>query len=273
MFEFIKYLIIGFIQGIAEVLPISSSGHLEVLGHMLGLSDHDLALEVFLHLASLIAVIAFLYKRLIKLVHDTWCYLFKKQKEYLEAAKYFLYIIIATIPVVLFTIVMKLIGYQTSPIYLIGISFIINALMLGLLSKIKGHKKQSEMTFKDATIIGLFQCIGIFPGISRSGSCLNGASYRKIDKEDAANFAFMLFVPAAIGAFVLEFKDISLIFTLDQKTIACYLGAFVVATITTYLAFKFLLQIIKKGKLAYFSIYCIIIGIITIIYSVVNGWI
>ena len=253
MIEFIKYIIIGLIQGITEVLPVSSSGHLTIVEHMMGINNDNLAFEVFLHLASFIAVIAFLYKPLIKIIKGSFLYLFKKKKEYFLEWKYLICVIISTIPIVLFTIFIKRLGF--------------------LLSKIKGERKKEEITIKDALVIGLFQCFGVFPGISRSGSCISGAMVRKIEKEEAANYAFMLFVPAVIGAFVLELGNISLIFTLNSKMISCYLASFLVSMVATFYAFKILLNFIKKGKLFYFSIYCLVIGIITFVYSSMNGWI
>ena len=273
MIEFKNYTIIGFIQGITEVLPVSSSGHLKIFEYIMGINDDNLAFEVFLHLASLIAVIAFLYKPLIKIIKRSFLYFFKKKKEYFFEWKYLIFIIISTIPIVLFTILIKLLGYNTSPLFIIGISLVFNAIMLLILSKIKGQRKKEEMTIQDALVIGLFQCLGVFPGISRSGSCISGAMVRKIEKEEAANYAFMLFVPAVIGAFVLELGNISLIFTLDSKMISCYLASFLVSMVATFYAFKILLNLIKKGKLLYFSIYCLIIGILTFIYSSMNGWI
>ena len=173
MIEFIKYIIIGLIQGITEVLPVSSSGHLTIVEHMMGINNDNLAFEVFLHLASFIAVIAFLYKPLIKIIKGSFLYLFKKKKEYFLEWKYLICVIISTIPIVLFTIFIKRLGYNTSPLFVIGISLIFNAAMLFLLSKIKGERKKEEITIKDALVIGLFQCLGVFPGISRSGSCIS----------------------------------------------------------------------------------------------------
>lgn len=273
MIEFLKYLLLGFLQGIAEVLPISSSGHLLIASRILGLGDNNLAFEVFLHMASLIAVIAFLIKPIIKIVKGTCLFLFKKNKSYQFEFKYFIMLIISTIPIVVFTILIKILGYDTSPVYVVGICLIINAIMIFLTSRIQNIRKLETMTYKDALVIGLFQCAGVFPGISRSGSCLCGAFTRKLNKEESANYVFMLFIPAVVGAFVLELSNIRAIFALDQSTIACYLAAFVVSMFTTYFAFKILLNIIRKGKISYFSIYCVIVGIAAIIYSACNGWI
>ena len=107
MIEFIKYILLGLLQGIAEVLPISSSGHLAIAGAIFSLQDDNLAFEVFLHLASLIAVLAFLIKPIIKLVKGCFLYVFKKNKDYAFEFKYLLFLIISTIPIVVFTIIMK----------------------------------------------------------------------------------------------------------------------------------------------------------------------
>lgn len=273
MIEFLKYILLGLLQGIAEVLPISSSAHLSIASAVLNMQDDNLAFEVFLHLASLVAVLAFLAKPLIKLIKGFCLYVFKHDKEHLFEAKYVLYLAISTIPIVLFTVVIKLLGYQTSPIWVIGITLIINAILLFVLSRFNGIRKKEDMTFVDALVIGLFQCLGVFPGISRSGSCLCGAFSRKIDKKDAADYAFMLFIPAVVGAFILEASNIGAIFEVNSNMLPCYLAAFLVSAVVTYFAFKVLLTIIKKGKLSYFSIYCVIVGIFSIIYSGLNGWI
>lgn len=273
MIEFLKYLLLGLIQGISEVLPISSSGHLLIASHVLGVSSDNLAFEVFLHLASLIAVITFLFKPICKIVKGTWMYVFRKNQNYYFEFKYLVMLIISTIPIVVFTVIIKLLGYETSHVFIVGICLIINAILIYLTSKIENTRRIDTMNYKDATIIGLFQCIGVFPGISRSGSCLCGTFVRKLNKEDAANYAFMLFIPAVVGAFILELSNIKAIFELEQSLLACYLASFLVSMVTTYYAFKLLLKVIKKGKISYFSIYCIIAGVLAIIYSAVNGWI
>ncbi len=273
MIEFLKYILLGFLQGVAEVLPISSSGHLAITQAIMGIESDNLAFEVFLHLASLIAVLVYLRKSIINLVKGCFLYIFKKNQNYKFEFRYLIMLIISTIPIVVFTAIIKLLGYDTSPVYIIGICLIINAIMLFVLSRFNGDRTKEEMTFKDALLIGLFQCAGVFPGISRSGSCLSGAFTRKINKKDAADYAFMLFIPAVLGAFALEASNISLIFSLDSKSLICYIASFLVSMITTYFAFDILLKAIRKGKLSYFSIYCVVIGIVAIIFSAVNGWI
>lgn len=271
--KLLKYIVLGILQGICEVLPISSSGHLIIVSTILGVKEDNLAFEVFLHLASLVAILFFLRKRIKQMIVGCFFYLFKKDKQYQNEFYYFIKLIIATIPLVLFTLVMKKLGYHTSSLLIVGICLMINAMLLLLSKKRKLKSDKKEVSFKDALIIGAFQMLGLFPGISRSGSCLCGAFQQKIDKEKAKEFAFMMFIPSAFGAMVLEMENLKNLFTLPSIDLAGYFIAFFLAMITTYISFQFLSKIIRENKLAYFSLYCILVGMIVIIYSAFHGWI
>lgn len=270
--ELLKYILLGILQGICEVLPISSSGHLIIVSTILGIKEDNLTFEVFLHLASLIAILFFLRKRIKQLIVGCFQYLFKKDKQYQHEFYYLLKLMIATIPLVLFTLLMKKLGYQTSSLLVVGICLIINATML-FLSKRNNRGNKQEISFKDALVIGAFQMMGLFPGISRSGSCLCGCFKQKIDKEQAKEFAFMMFIPSALGAMILEIDNLKNLFTLPSASLACYFIAFFLAMITTYISFQFLSKIIRDNKLSYFSLYCILMGMIVIIYSAFHDWI
>lgn len=273
MIRFFIYLLLGLIQGIAEVLPISSSGHLVLIGNLLGVEEQNLTFEVFLHLASLLAIVIYLRKPIIQLIKGTWNYVFHREPTGKKAFQTLLMMVISTLPIVLFTILIRNIGYTYSPLFVIGICFIGNALMIFFLSRKKVLHPRTELNVKDAGIIGVFQCIGVFPGISRSGSCLSGAFSRKLDKEVAADYAFLLFIPAALGAFVLEIPEMGALLKLDSASLACYLASFCVAFVATYLSFSLLKKMIVKEKFYYFAYYCLILGILTIIYSCWKGWI
>ena len=268
MVKLLKYLFIGLVQGISEVLPISSSGHLILVQYMLGIGEEGLAFEIFLHLASLFAVIFFLRKRIWKLLTGFCKFVFKKDKESKNDFMYCIYLLISTIPAVIAALFLKK-YIETSSILVVGILLLVNATMLLVLTRFKGTKKISEMKWHNALTIGLFQCAGMFPGISRSGSCLCGAFTNKLDKEEAADYAFLLFIPAVLGAVVLDLPSIGALFT--DPDIWFILAAFVVTLFTTYYAFKILLTIIRKGKLSYFSYYCYLVGGITIIYCLINN--
>ena len=268
MIELLKYLFIGFIQGVSEVLPISSSGHLILVQHMLGIAEDGLAFEIFLHLASLFAVVIFLWKRIVKLVKGFFLYIAKREEQYKNDFMYCIYLVISTIPAIIAALFFKEF-IETSSIFIVGILLAINATMLLVLTKFKGSKKVSDMKWHNALTIGLFQCAGIFPGISRSGSCLCGAFCNKLDKEEAADYAFLLFIPAVLGAVVLDIGSIGTL--LQSSNVVYYLLAFLVTFVTTYFAFKLLLTVIRKGKLSYFSYYCYAVSAITLIYCFVNG--
>lgn len=270
MLEVLKYILLGLVQGLAEVLPISSSAHLIIAQEILGISEEGLTFEIFLHLASLMAILVFLWKKFWKLLKGFFLYLFKKQEENKREFMYCWYIVISTIPTVIFTLVLKdLVDLASSTLWVVGLLLIINAIMLFFLTRIQGIRKEEDLNWKDALVIGCFQCAGIFPGISRSGSCISGAFARKIDKETAADYAFIMFIPAVVGATVLELTHISEM-TIVSSQIPLYLISFIIAGLATYFAFKLLLTVIRKGKLSYFSIYCALVGTATIIYSFVK---
>lgn len=269
MKEIIKYLIIGIVQGLGEVLPISSSAHLILVEEILGMKDNNLTLEVFLHLASLIAVLFFLRKSLFKLMVGFFKYIFKRNKENLIEFKICCFLIISTIPIIIITLLFKeQISIISNNLTIISLFLVINGILLMIINNVKGNKNFEKMNFLDALIIGLFQCIGLFPGISRSGSCIYGASFRKLEKDTAAEYAFLLFVPAVLGATIMELSNFSKILVDDN--IGRYLLSFVVTSIVTYLAFGILLKTIKKGKLKYFGYYCIGIGIISFLGSFIK---
>lgn len=268
MIELLKYLLIGFVQGISEVLPISSSGHLIIVQHILNIGNEGLGFEIFLHLASLLAVLIFLRKRIVTLVKGFFLFIFKREEQYKKDFMYCLFLVISTIPAAIVGIFIKDL-LEIKSLLMVGILLSVNATMLLILTRLSGSKKVSEMKWHNALTIGLFQCAGIFPGISRSGSCLSGAFANKLSKEEAADYAFLLFIPAVLGAVVLDISSIGSL--LASSEVYYYLAAFVVTFITTYFAFTFLLKIIKKGKLSYFSYYCYAVSLGVIIYCLVSG--
>lgn len=271
--EYLKYIIIGLVQGISEVLPISSSGHLIIFEKLFNISNNDLSFEIFLHLGSLIAVFLFLSKQIRRIVISIFKYLFKKDNECYDDFKYFLFLIISTIPIVIVTLILKPFLKDCNKLYIVSICLIINSIIIYIFSFCKIKIKKEDLKFKDSLIIGLFQCLGIFPGISRSGSTISGGSFIGLDKKDSAEYSFFLFIPSVIGAVVLEMDNIMNIFSLERDLFICYMLSFIITIFTTYFSFKFLLNIVKKGKIKYFSLYCLIIGIILLIYSITNNYI
>ena len=265
----IKYIIVSIIQGIGEILPISSSGHMIIIKTILNLNGNDLTFEIFLHFASLLAIVLFFFKKIWTMAISFFSYIFNKEKrnneENKKNFKLTINLIIATIPAGIIGILFNdLIEEYLSSMWTVGIFLLLTSAMLFISTMIKRTKTSNELTYFDALIIGLFQCIGILPGVSRSGSCLTGGSLRKINQSDATEFAFIMAIPIMLGSALVSIDEIGT--ALQNKDLFIpYIISFIVTFVTTYFALKFFLKIVRKQKLTTFSIYCLIMGIVSII--------
>lgn len=265
----IKYIIVALVQGVGEILPISSSGHMVIIQSILGLKSEDLTFEIFLHFASLIAIILFFYKKIWLMIKSFIQYIFKKELRKNEEVKHnfklCIYLVIATIPAGIIGVLLDdYIGAYLSKMWIVGCFLLLTSAMLFIITKLNRERKIEEMTYLDALVIGLFQCIGILPGVSRSGSCIVGGSSRKINQKDAAEFAFIMAIPIMLGSAIFSLEDIKI--ALENKDLFIpYIIAFIVTLIVTYISLKIFLKIVKKQKLTTFSIYCLVVGIISIV--------
>lgn len=238
-------IILGIIQGLTEFLPISSSAHLKIAESLLGIEGNLMAFDVFLHVGTLIPVLLVFW-------NDIWA-LIKKPFQKLT----FL-LITATLPIVIITVLLgDVVDFLFQGGTFIAFAFIITGTLLLFSDKIEnGYKNKDEITFIDAIVIGCIQAIAIVPGVSRSGSTITGALFRKLDKKTAASFSFLLSVPAILGALVLQIKDY---FTgqMDLSSLAVVptLAGFFAAMVSGYVAIRFMLNIIRNRKLKYFSYY------------------
>lgn len=269
MIEIIKYIIFGLVQGITEPLPISSSGHLVVLRYLLNTNAFDdLTFEILLNFASFLAIFFLFRKDIMKLIKSFFTFIFKgdarKDKKIAEDYKYAWMIVVGSIPAAIGGVLFKdFIEGKLSNVKFLGVAFLITALMLFLVRKINGSKKDSDIGLKDAIIIGLFQMIALVPGISRSGAVLVGCLLRKLDREASLKYAFMLYLPVSLGSLVLSIPDLV---EIDTALRLPYALGFVVSMVVTYFASKWFFGIVKKGKLAKFSIYLVILGLIILLF-------
>ena len=196
-------------------------------------------------------------------------YIFKKDARNNEEVKHnfklTINLIIATIPAGIIGLLFNdLIGEYLSSMWTVGIFLLLTSAMLFISTKINRNKSIDEMSYFDALFIGLFQCIGVLPGVSRSGSLLTGGSLRKVNQSDAAEFAFIMAIPIMLGSAVFSLDEIGV--ALQNKDLFIpYIIAFIVTFVTTYFALKVFLKIVRKQKLTTFSIYCLIMGVVTII--------
>ena len=260
------YIILGIIQGITEVLPISSSAHLIIFEHIFNITSNNLGFEVLLHMASLVGILVYLRKEILNIITGFIKYLFKKEKEYKEYFMIVIYMIISTIPIVMTTIIIKLLSINLHSLTMTGLMLIINAFIL-LCTK-KFYKNKDKLKLKNTFIIGLTQSMGVLPGISRSGSCLFGGYISKLNKDESKRYAFLLFLPSVIGAFVLELNNIKDIFLMDKSLVIITL---LITSVVTFIAFKLIDYIINKDKLYIFGYYTLILGMIVLIYSFKMG--
>lgn len=265
--DLIKYLILGVVQGFTEPIPVSSSGHLAIFKRLINSNVlNDLNFEIIVNFGSLLAIIFFFRKDIISLIKDFFLYIKSREKKYYNNFKYCLLIIIGTIPAGIIGLLFKdNISSLSSNIKIIGTALIVTALFLFIIRNFKGRKEDYEITYKDAIIVGLFQCIALLPGISRSGATIVGAMLLKFKRETAFKFSFMLYIPISLATLLLGVKDI-FESSISSTTLIYYFVGMVAASIVTYFSTILFKDIMKKGKLIWFVIYCLLVGTLVLIF-------
>ncbi len=279
--EVLKVIIMGLIQGLTEFLPISSSGHLAIFGNMLGWQDSGILFEVLLHVGTLAAVFAAFYKDIADLIKEGFLLVGRfflalagkiKWRQVLNNdKKYFVcYILLSMLPTAALGLLLKKTieeAYTGTLIPGIGL-LVTGAILLYTLKVPAGKKGEKEMTFGDALLIGTAQGIATLPGVSRSGSTIVTARVRGLTPELAVRFSFIMSIPAILGAAVLQIHD-GAAESLSAGTLGLYLLGAAVAAVSGFLCIKWLLGIIRKGKLYYFAYYCFGMGVLAIILNFV----
>jgi undecaprenyl-diphosphatase len=269
LIELLKYIFLGAIQGITETLPISSSGHLVIMQELVGLQkDDNLTFEILLHFGSLIAIVIFYYKIILELIKNFFVHVFIKDKQNTVTQTDFKYawlLVVATIPAGLAGMFLEdVIGKHLNNTLSVGIALLFTALVLYFISQLpKGFKDKQDITFKDAFLIGLMQALAIIPGISRSGSTISMGLYRKLEIDQALRFSFLLFIPVALGATIIDAVEYIQNPGIIRQPIL-YLIAFLTSIVFTLVSLRIFTDIIKRGKLVYFSYYCIFAGLISL---------
>ncbi|MGN0723651.1 MAG: undecaprenyl-diphosphate phosphatase [Treponema sp.] len=283
-------IILGLIQGIAEFLPISSSGHLQVVQKLFKLDEVPLLYDIILHVATLLAVCIFFRKKIANLFCVLYRWIFKKpepnsidETDFISGTdergrKAIIAVLISTLVTgVIGIFTKKLIDNDQISIKITCAGFIVTALLLifsSLLEKFsaktmtqkKELQQQKGISALQAVIIGIMQGFGTLPGISRSGSTIAGAQLSGVKRETAGEFSFIISIPAILGAFVLELKDFLETKTEQTLNIVAVIAGSLSAFVFGYLALAFLMKIIKKGKLEFFACYLIPLGILGIIF-------
>lgn len=269
----IKAFILGLIQGVSEFLPISSSGHLSIAGRLMGMdpeASNLLSFNILLHVATLAAVFIVFWNdiwEMIKAFFGMLGDLFTGKGLRLKEFTYrrlIIMLIAGTIPAVFAALFLGDI-IENPELWQIGIFLIITAILLFLSEKLAGGNiSLEEMSVKRAFCVGCFQGLGTLPGISRSGSTIVGGLFSRLEKSTAVRFSFLLSIPAILGALVLDLKDMVGATTQTLSFMPVAVGM-ITAAISGYFSIRFLLRLVEKSKLSYFSYYCIAAGIFAII--------
>lgn len=242
----IEAIILGIIQGLAEFLPVSSSGHLMVFHRILGIESSDnLTFIVVLNLGTLIPLLYLFREDVLKLV-----------KQPFQKTVYLL--IIATLPIVIATVLFEdfVEGLFQSTQFL-AFGFLATGIMLMLTDSIKTNEKTIEkMSYLDGIVVGITQAVAIFPGLSRSGSTITALLVRGLTREEAAKFSFLMSIPASFGALVFR---IIRMFTghinIAELNLLNLFTGFVAAAISGYISINFMMKLIKTAKLKYFALF------------------
>ncbi|KYD08531.1 undecaprenyl-diphosphate phosphatase [Heyndrickxia sporothermodurans] len=249
MLSNIQAFILGIIQGLTEFLPISSTGHLYIGRHLFGLDEAGLFLDTMLHVGTLLAIIVVYKSELWKMICNPF-------------SKLSLVMIVGTIPAVVIGLLFKDYFDEISKTgSTIGWEFLVTGFVLWFAEKAKkGEKNLEDIRYSDAFIIGSFQAAAIFPALSRSGLTIAAGLFRKLDRETAAYFSFLLSTPAILGGIVLQGKDI---FSgqVESVTLTGLLFGTVASAIFGYLAIVGMVNFLKKRSLKIFAYYVWILGI------------
>lgn len=270
MNEILQALILGIVQGLTELLPISSSAHLNLFPWVFGWDEISASFDVALHIGTLFSIVIFFFKDWIELIKGGYNQVVKKEKS--TEGKIFWYIVISTIPTAVLCLILdkisgiiieKLAGSfnveeKMVEMFLIAFALIIMGIVLYVVDKkAKSKTKYEDITFKQSLLIAMSQAIAAaFPGASRSGITMTVGRGMGLERESVAKYSFLLSTPIVAAAALYEFKH----FTFNLPFVIGVLASFIVGIIVI----KFLLNYLKKGSFKGFAIYRVILGLFII---------
>ena len=285
----LESIILGIVQGIAEFLPISSSGHLSLFKKLFGLSEVGLTYDILLHAGTLVAVFVVYWSDIWKLIKEGFGIIGdffrnisifftrnlggRKDANYIKIVrtsyrKFVMLVIVSAIPTGLIGLIFKKVFNLDNPSIIIpGIGLLITGLILYVVDDLPSEKKKAkQMSYKNAVIIGISQGFATLPGVSRSGTTMTVGVLNGLEREYAVEYSFIMSIPAILGACVLDLKDLFAPDNAISNTqLTYYIIGAIVAAIVGYISINVLLKLYKNKKMKYFSYYCFTVGIIAII--------
>ena len=260
--DILEAIILGIIQGLTEFLPVSSSGHLELAKAIFGdtsVPEESLTFTVVLHAATALSTIVIFRKEIAEIFKGLF------QFKWNEEMQFSVKIILSMIPAVIIGLAFEkeLESFFGGQILLVGVMLLVTAVLLLFADKAKNTNK--KVSFTNAVIIGISQAIAMLPGISRSGATISTSVLLGVDRSRAAKFSFLMVVPLILGKVAKDVLSGDINFKGDD--IVALSAGFIAAFVAGLLACTWMISLVKKSKLSYFSLYCAIVGVIAIIYS------
>ena len=262
--DWLQALILGIIQGLTEYLPVSSSGHLAIGANLFGMSgEENLTFTVAVHVATVVSTVVILWKEIVWIFADIFKW------KWNEGMKYAVNILISMIPVAIVGLLFKdkVEAIFGSGLLVVGICLMITASLLAFSYWAKPRQRENISPFH-AFVIGIAQALAVLPGLSRSGSTIATGLLLGNKKEKLAQFSFLMVVPPILGEALLDVKDMAEVGVSQAMAglspVVLAIG-FLAAFVSGCLACKWMINIVKKGKLIWFAAYCVVAGIFAII--------
>ena len=269
----------GFLQGVAEFLPISSSGHLTLFQYFFSPEQNpeelDMLFTILLHFGTLISVCVYYWRDIIDMIREFFLGIFdlfsrrgSHQGRPPEARRLVLMIIVGTLPLFSVLLVKDAVDAAFSNVTFVSVALIATGFLLFFSDRMaKGRKNARTATIVDALLVGCAQAVGTLPGISRAGSTISAGMLCGFDRTFAVRFSFLLSLPAVLGANILEIADAVKAGGVDMSRLPMYIVGMVVAGVVGYFAIRLVNLLANKGKFGAFAYYCWAVGIIALVAS------
>ena len=271
-------ILLGLIQGVAEFLPISSSGHLAIAEHLLhtqGALEVPEFFDVLLHLGTLVAVFAAYWDDIRDMVVELFCGVRDLARRSTPtpvppARRLILLIIVGTLPLLVVLPVKDLVEGLANSMFFVGGALVVTGFLLFASDRVKkGRKTEKNASLLDVLLVGVAQAIATCPGISRSGTTITAGCFVGFERKFAVRFSFLLSIPAILGANILSLKDA--LDTVQWAEVPVYLVGVAVAAAVGYACIRLLKMIADKGKFGFFAYYCWAVGALTLVLTLIQG--
>ena len=260
--NFVEAMILGLVQGLTEFLPVSSSGHLVLTQKLLGVDDKGVTFEVLVHFGTLLSVLIYFWKPLWRMILSI---IPPFKDEYAKERKMIGYLAIASVPaaIVGFSPLKDVFESTYEKPAIVGLLLMVTGAILFLPRLFAKQKGENEMGMKSAIVMGVGQAFAILPGVSRSGSTIVSGMMSGVKPSAAAEFSFLMAIPAIAAASLLEARKLS---EVDAALLMPYLAGAVIAFLSGLIAIYSVLAAIRRGKFEYFGVYCLIAGLAAFLY-------